>query len=112
MLTFIWQFSNLLVQQQQGDVPNAMVSVKYRLCATDRYRSVYRYGSVDFAPADPDVFTPYEDVTEETMISFAEQTLGDQLDIIKAEMIDEHGAPPVEERELPWEMKNNALTRL
>lgn len=106
MLTFIWQFSNLLVQQQQGDVPNAMVSIKYRLCATDRYRSVYRYGSVDFAPVDPDVFIPYEDVTEEAMISFVEQTLGDQLDIIKAELANEHAGPVVEQRDLPWEIQN------
>jgi hypothetical protein len=102
MIEFLWQFNGLRVQAQQDSLSDVMVSVKYRLCCTDHYRSVYRYGEVDFAPADPDAFTPFDAVTEEAMIGFVEQTMGESLDAIKAEMIAEHSMPPVEDRPLPW----------
>jgi hypothetical protein len=102
MIEFLWQFSNLRVQAQQNDLADVMVSVKYRLCATDRYRSVYRYGDVDFAPADPENFTSISRVTEQSMIAFVEQTLADDLDTLKAEMLAEHSASPVDDRPLPW----------
>jgi hypothetical protein len=102
MPEFLWSFNSLQVQSTQGQLSDVMVSVKYRLCCTDRYRSVYRYGEVDFAPANPNAFTPFDAVTKEAMIAFVEQTLGSDLDAIKAAMLTEHSAPPVENRLLPW----------
>lgn len=104
MLDFIWDFNSLRVQQEQNDCCDVMVSVKYRLYATDRYRSVYRYGAIDFAPADPEHFTPYDEISKETMIAFAEQTIGESLDTLKAEMIAELAASPIDNRPLPWEV--------
>lgn len=103
MLKFIWDFNSLRIQQQQNDCCDVMVSVKYRLCATDRHRSVYRYGAINFAPADPDYFTPYNEITNETMIVFVEQTLGESLDALKSEMIAEHAESPIDIRPMPWE---------
>jgi hypothetical protein len=102
MIEFLWQFNGLRVQAQQDSLSDVMVSVKYRLCCTDRYRSAYRYGEVNFAPVNPDAFTAFDAVTEEAMIAFVEQTLGSDLDAIKAEMLAEHSASPVEDRLLPW----------
>jgi hypothetical protein len=102
MLEFLWRFNELRVQTQQGELSDVMVSVKYRLCCTDRHRSVYRYGEIDFAAADPDVFTQFDEVTEDGMIAFVEQTLGSDLDVLKDEMLAEHSAAPVENRPLPW----------
>lgn len=104
-MTHSWTFKNLRVATKQGDLDNAMVSVDYRIGYTaDRSRWVYHYGSVDFAPADPAQFTQYEAITEEQMIGFVEQTLGDELATIQSALQAEY-ANPITARELPWESK-------
>ena len=103
MPNFIWSFSNLRVQALQGDLIDAVVSVNYRLCCTDRYKSVYRYGELTFAPADPENFTPFLEISEEGMAGFAEQTLGAELAVIQQELLAELAEPPIDVRPLPWE---------
>lgn len=102
---FIWSFSNLRVQVSQGNLVDVMVAVKYCLCCTDRYRSAYRYGELTFAPADPEDFTPFSEISQEVMTAFAEQILGDELETIKQELLTEQAAPPIDVRPLPWEEK-------
>ena len=106
-MTYSWTFKNLRVATKQGDLADVMVSVDYRIGYTaDRSRWVYHYDSVDFAPADPDAFTKFDSITEEQMISFVEQTLGDQLDEIKASLHQQF-AFPVVKRDLPWTATQN-----
>lgn len=104
-MTYSWTFKNLRVAAKQGDLADVMVSVDYRIgCTADRSRWVYHYGSVDFAPADPALFTEYDAITEEQMVGFVEQTLGDQLTSIQNSLQSEY-ANPITTRELPWESK-------
>jgi hypothetical protein len=103
-MTYSWTFKNLRVAAQQGDLADVMVSVDYRIGYTaDRSRWVYHYGSVDFAPADPALFTEYASITEEQMIGFVEQTLGDELATIQTALQAEY-ANPITTRSLPWEL--------
>lgn len=104
-MTYSWTFKNLLVASNQGDLTEAVVSVDYRIGYTaDRSRWVYHHGSVDFAPADPALFIEYEAITEDQMIGFVEQTLGDELAAIQSALQAEY-ANPITTRELPWESK-------
>jgi hypothetical protein len=105
MPNFIWSFNNLRVQASQGDLSDAVVAVGYRLCCTDSYRSVYRYGELAFAPADPAVFTPFQEISQQDMAAFAEQTLGSELAVIQQELLAELAAPPIDVRPLPWEVE-------
>jgi len=103
-MTYSWIFKNPRVAAKQGDLDDVMISVDYRIGYTaDRSRWSYHYGSVDFAPADPSLFTDFDSITEEQMISFVEQTLGDELATIQAALQAEY-ANPVTARSLPWEV--------
>jgi len=96
-MTYSWTFKNLRVAAQQGDLADVMVSADYRIGYTaDRSRWVYHYGSVDFAPADPALFTEYASITEEQM-------LGDELATIQTALQAEY-ANPITTRSLPWEL--------
>jgi hypothetical protein len=103
MPDFIWSFKNLRVQASQGTLTDVMVAVGYRLCCTDRYRAVYRYGDIDFAPANSEQFTPFEQISESVMVAFAEQALAAELDSIKQAMLSELSEPPIDIRPMPWE---------
>jgi len=103
MPNFIWSFRSLRVQASQSNLDDVLVGVSYRLCCTDSYRSVYRYGELTFAPADPAVFTPFQEISQQDMAAFAEQTLGSELETIQQELIAELAAPPIDIRPLPWE---------
>ena len=101
-MTYSWTFKNLQVATKQGSLNDVMVSVDYRIGYTaDRSRWAYHYGSVDFAPADPSSFAEFTSITEEQMINFVEQTLGDQLGEIKASL-QQQFAFPIVKRDLPW----------
>lgn len=103
-MTYSWTFKNLRVAATQGDLCDVAVSVNYRIGYTaDRSRWVYHYGSVDFAPADPALFTEFGAITEEQLISFVELSLGDELATIQAGLRDEY-ANPITARALPWEV--------
>lgn len=101
MITYSWRFSQLKVAQSQGELSNVAHSIDYRLCRSDDNGNAYHYGTLEFAPADPEHFVPFDQVTESDMIAFAEATLGAELDVIKANL-GEQIANPVVEMPLPW----------
>ena len=101
-MTYSWQFKNLRVAAQQGDLADVVVSVRYRIGYTaDRSRWSYYYGSVEFGPADPNAFTDFYKISEATMIAFVENSLGDELQAIQTELKASYDNP-VNEMPLPW----------
>lgn len=109
MTKFIWSFSMLKVAQSQGDLADAVVGVRYRLCCTDSERAAYASGDVTFAPADPAAFIEFNAITKDDMINFVEQSLGsDALDAIKAEL-QRALTNPIELKALPWESQNETV---
>ena len=106
-MTYSWTFKNLRAVATQGDLPDVVVKIDFRIgYTTDHSKWSYKYGTLDFAPADESNFTPLAEITEEQMISFAEQTLGDQLTTIQAELQANY-ANPVTQRTLPWNVEVN-----
>lgn len=101
MITYSWRFSQLKVAQSQGELSNVAHSIDYRLCRSDDNGNAYHYGTLEFAPADPENFVPFEQLTEADMIAFAEATLGAELDTIKT-TLGELTANPITEMPLPW----------
>ena len=61
----------------------------------------YSAGIATFAPPDPDAFTDFSNITEATMIAFAETSLGDEFDTIQAQLKAAYDNPVVE-MPLPW----------
>ena len=101
-MTYSWTFKNLNAVAHQGDLSDVVVSVDYRVGYTvDRSKWSYKYGTVSFSPADESVFTPFADITEDDMISFVQQTLGDEWAAIQAQLQADY-ANPVSTRTLPW----------
>lgn len=100
-MSYHWTFSNLMVTAQ-GNLSNVVVSVNFRLGAVDGSRVAYHRQLVEFTPANPEDFVDFSAITESQMISFVEQSLGDELDVIKQQLADQLSAPPVESRPLPW----------
>ena len=106
-MTYSWTFKNLSAAAHQGDLTEVVVSVDYRIGYTaDHSKWSYKHGTVQFAPADESAFTPFAEISEEDMISFVEQTLGDDLAIIQAELQADY-ANPVTKRILPWNVEVN-----
>ena len=106
-MTYSWSFKNLGAAAHQGDLTDVVVSVDYRIGYTaDHSKWSYKHGTVQFAPADESAFTPFTEISEEDMISFVEQTLGDNLATIKAELQADYDNP-VTRRTLPWKVDVN-----
>lgn len=101
MITYSWRFSQLKVAQSQGELSNVAHSIDYRLCRIEDSGIAYHYGTLEFAPADPENFVPFDQLTEADMIAFAEATLGAELDTIKT-ALGEQIANPIVEMPLPW----------
>lgn len=100
-MNYQWTFSNLMVTAQ-GGLSNVIVSVDCRLGLVGDGRVAYHRQAVQFAPADPEDFVPFVSITEHQMIAFVEQTLGDELENIQAQLAEQLALPPVESRPLPW----------
>jgi hypothetical protein len=102
-MSYSWTFKNLRVAAKQSDLDDVMVSVDYRIgYTTTKQQWAYHHGSVTFASADPDAFTAFNDITEDDMIAFVEQSLGSELVEIKA-ALEQQLLNPVTFKPLPWE---------
>lgn len=109
-MIYSWTFKNLRTIAAQDTLTDVAVSVDYRLAATTNKTTwAYHYGTIDFAPADPDAFIEFNAITKDDMISFVEQSLGSNaLDAIKADL-QQALTNPIELRSLPWESQAEAI---
>jgi len=105
-MTLSWEFSNLMLIPSQEDLTDVVVSVQYRAAYSETGTSKFSYskGECTFAAPDPDVFTPFGDIDEATMVVFVERALGERLDEIKAELKTAYDSPVVSS-DLPWVIK-------
>lgn len=97
-----WKFSSLMVASSRDSLFDVITSVRFRLAAINGARAVYHKQLLNFSPADPDSFTEFNQITEETMIQFVEATMGEELDEIKQSLAEQLNESVVTERQLPW----------
>lgn len=80
MTTFTWSISNLERKLPDGDVPpdGLVYNIHWHLTATEEGQTVTAYGSVALGEPDPDDYTPFDEITEEQAIEWAQAALGDE----------------------------------
>lgn len=100
-MNYQWTFSNLMVTAQ-GGLSDVVVSVNCRLGLVGDGRAAYHRQAVQFAPADPDSFIEFNQITEETMIQFVEAKMGEELDEIKHNLAEQLSESTITEQPLPW----------
>jgi len=102
--TFNWKIAQMDRLTSDGFV----VTVHYRVDATEDDLSAGTYGTVGFEQQPEETYTPYADLTEEQVVGWVQAKLGQaaveaslqsQIDALKA---------PVQESGLPWADQQSA----
>lgn len=78
MTTYTWGFPALGVVYNEDNLENVIQTVNWTLTATDGEYSASCYGSVTLASPSPASFTPYDEVTEEMVIAWTTEALGEE----------------------------------
>ena len=101
-MNYQWKFSNLMVASSWDGLPDVITSVNFRLAAVNGPCAAYHKQLLNFSPADPDSFIAFNQITEETMIRFVEAKMGEELDEIKHNLVEQFNESTITERPLPW----------
>lgn len=109
-MIYSWTFKNLRTIAAKDTLTDVAISIDYRIAATaNKTTWAYYYGTIVFAPADPDAFIEFNAITKDDMIAFVEQSLGSAaLDAIKAEL-QQALTNPTELKPLPWESRDETM---
>lgn len=76
-VTYRWEFTPLDVRLAEDGMTNVVYNVNWRLLGTDGDYSANVYGSIGVPTPAPDAFTPYDQLTEETVQGWVEDALGE-----------------------------------
>jgi predicted metal-dependent TIM-barrel fold hydrolase len=106
MNTYTWQINQLDCYPTEESQTNVIFAVHWRINATDETHNVTSYGvqSLTYMVGNP--FTPFEQLTEETIIDWVKTAIGaEQVTSIQANLntqIANLVNPPVISPRLPW----------
>ena len=97
MITYDWN----VVQMDRLTSDDFVVTVHYTVSATDGEFSASTYGTVGFTQ-EADDFTPFDELTQEQVIGWVKDSLGEQTveDALTAQI--EAQKNPVQLSGLPW----------
>ena len=70
MITINWIIERLLVRKVEGTYSDVVITADWRCNGTQDQYSGTCYGSASFAPPSGSSFTPYEDLTQEQVLSW------------------------------------------
>jgi len=101
-----WSVAQMKAYPERDGKTNVVFTVHWRLTGTDGFYSAGIYGSVGVT-VDPDApFTPYEDLTEDQVIGWVKNALGDeQVSAYEANIVEhifELANPSVVNLPAPW----------
>jgi hypothetical protein len=102
-MTILWLIERLLVKPTEGTLTDVVITADWRCNGTQENYSGTCYGSCSFAPPSGE-FTPYEDLTQEQVLSWCFANGVDQA-AIEANVtlqINNQINPPVVSLPLPW----------
>jgi len=100
-----WKIVQLECKPIEGDLENVAITAHWTVSETDGEHTGSAYGSIGLGDPDPADFTPFADLTEETVIGWVQAALGDQVVAIEAGVTAQIAAlvnPPVVTPPLPW----------
>lgn len=75
-VTYTWVFNPLDVKLSDDGLTNVVYNVNWRLVGTDGTYTSSVYGSCGVPAPAPDAFTPYDQLTEETVQGWVVDALG------------------------------------
>ena len=102
-MTILWIIERLLVKPTEGSLTDVVITADWRCNGSQDNYSGTCYGSCSFAPPSGS-FTPYEDLTQEQVLSWCYANGVDQKAIeanVTAQINDQIN-PPVIAPPLPW----------
>ena len=109
-MELLWKIDSLECKIQDQGFSDIVYNIHWRLYATegDYTTSIYGSQSVNFDPTDVDyVFTPYEDLSEEIVLGWLHNAMGEDQVIEKEQavqdMLNSIMNPVVEIKPLPWQ---------
>jgi hypothetical protein len=98
MTTYLWTIPQMDRLTSDGFV----VTVHYRVSATDGTYSANIYGTVGYQEQPGETYTPYDQLTEAQVVGWVQTSLG--KDIVEASLQSQINAQinPVQESGVPW----------
>ena len=102
-MTILWLIERLLCKPVEGSNTDVVITADWRCNGTDETYSGTCYGSCSFAPPSGS-FTPYEDLTQEQVLSWCFANGVDQtaIEANVTAQIQNQINPPVIALPLPW----------
>ena len=103
-MTILWLIERLLVKPTEGTNTDVVITADWRCNGSQDNYSGTCYGSCSFAPPSGSGFTPYEDLTQEQVLSWCYAN-GVDKSAIEANVtlqIENQINPPVVAPPLPW----------
>lgn len=104
-----WKIDSLECKKQEQGFTDVVYNIHWRLYATEGGQSTSIYGSqsVSFDPTDEAyVFTPYEELTEQTVIGWLHDSFGaenvTEKETVVTNILNSIINPVIETKPLPW----------
>jgi hypothetical protein len=103
-MTILWLIERLLVKPTEGSNTDVVITADWRCNGSQESFSGTCYGSCSFAPPSGSGFTPYEDLTQEQVLSwcFANGVDKTAIEANVTLQIENQINPPVVSLPLPW----------
>jgi hypothetical protein len=104
MPTLSWIIERLLVRKVEGTYSDVVITADWRCNGSQDQYSATCYGSASFAPPSGSGFTPYEDLTQDQVLSwcFANGVDKTAIEANVTAQIENQINPPVIAPPLPW----------
>ena len=103
-ISIVWLIERLLVKPTEGSETNVVITADWRCNGSQDNYSGTCYGSTSFAPPSGSGFTPYEDLTQEQVLSWCYANGVDQaaIEANVTAQIENQINPPIIAPPLPW----------
>jgi hypothetical protein len=103
MITLSWIIERLLVKPTEGTLTDVVITADWRCNGSQDQYSGTCYGSTSFAPPSGS-FTPYEDLTQDQVLSWCFANGVDQaaIEANVTQQINDQINPPIIAPPLPW----------
>ena len=111
MITLSWIIERLLVRKVEGTLTDVVITADWRCNGSQDQYSGTCYGSTSFAPPSGSGFTPYEDLTQDQVLSWCFANGVDQsaIEANVTAQIQNQINPPVVCLPNPWVPKVSVL---
>ena len=105
-LTYTWVIEAMDCKPQEDGQTDVVITVHWRQNATDGTYNATVYGTVGLTYTQGSPFTPYADLTQDQVIGWVQDALGDEqvasLEANVAAQLANLANPPVVTPPLPW----------